>query len=126
MEIKNLIPKSKSDYTVIEGLKKLSFEEIKPIIPDLLEWLQDINWPIPNSISDVLKPFADKLTPYLLKILKTNDGTWKLWILTVFGRQTKDECLLKEIGRIAKFPTKDEIADEVNIEAIAILNGDYH
>jgi hypothetical protein len=32
---------------------------------------------------------------------------------------------LDEIERIAKFPTRDEIEAEVDLEAIAILNGDY-
>ena len=45
MEIKHLIPKDKGDYKNIEELKRLSFDEIEPIVPDLLVWLQDINWP---------------------------------------------------------------------------------
>lgn len=126
MNIRELIPKHKDDQNVIEGLKKLSFEEIKPIVPDLLEWLQDINWPIAGPVAEVLKPFSDKLVPDILKILKTNDGIWKLWILTTLARTTKDQTLLKEIERIAKSPTRDEIVEEVNIEANSILNGDYN
>lgn len=126
MEVRHLIPKNKGDYEVIGELKKLSFDEIKPIIPDLLEWLQDINWPIAKCIAEVLEPFADNLTPYLLEILETNDGIWKLWILTIFGRNTENEIFLKEIVRIAKFPTLDEIEEEVNVEALAILNGNYN
>jgi hypothetical protein len=125
MDIQELIPKHKDDQEVIEALKKLSFEEIKPIVPELLEWLQDINWPIARPVAEVLKPFSDQLVPEILKILKTNDGIWKLWILTTLARTTKDQTLLKEIERIANYPTRDEIEDEVNAEAIAILNGDY-
>ena len=125
MDIQELIPKHKDDQEVIEALKKLSFEEIKPIIPELLEWLQDINWPIARPVAEVLKPFSDKLVPDILNILKTNDGIWKLWILTTLAKTTKDQTLLKEIERIANYPTRDEIEDEVNAEAIAILNGDY-
>lgn len=126
MNIKDLVPKEKGDHENIQKLKNLSFEEIQPIIPDLLIWLQDINWPISGDVADVLKPFADKLTPYFTEIFKTNDGLWKLWILTFFGRGTKDEILLNEITRIANFPTKDEMDDEVDLEAQAILNGDYN
>ncbi|MFB6457107.1 DUF5071 domain-containing protein [Chitinophaga sp. Hz27] len=125
MDIRELIPKHKDDQEVIEALKKLSFEEIKPIVPDLLTWLQDINWPIAARIAEVLKPFSDRLVPDILTVLKTNDGIWKLWILTNLVRSTKDETLLKELERIAKHPTKDEIEEEVNVEAIAILNVDY-
>jgi hypothetical protein len=40
-------------------------------------------------------------------------------------RTTTNPMLLTEIERIAKFPTRDEIEEEVNMEAIAILNGEY-
>jgi hypothetical protein len=84
-----------------------------------------MNWPIARPIAEVLEPFSDKLVPEILKILKTNDGIWKLWILSILARKTNESRLLEEIERIAKFPTKDEIDEEINIEAIAILNGDY-
>lgn len=122
MNIRKLIPKHKDDQEVIEGLKKLSFEEIKPIVPDLLEWLQDMNWPIARPVADVLEKYSDQLVPDILKILKTNDGIWKLWVLMHLSRNTKDKALLKEIERIAISPIRDEFEEEVNIEANAILN----
>ncbi|MNL13746.1 hypothetical protein D3C87_1346630 [compost metagenome] len=125
MDIKALIPKNKFDEEVIDGLKALSFDQLKPIIPELLEWLQDMNWPIARPIADILEPHVDRMVPELIKIFKTNDGMWKLWILINLARHTKDPLLLSEIARIAKFPTKDEVEDEVHLEATAILNGDY-
>ena len=125
MDVKYLIPKNKFDEKVINELKNLSFQQLEPIIPGLLEWLQDMNWPVARPITDILAPFADRITPELIKILKTDDGMWKFWILINFGRNTTDPLLLSEIDRIAKFPSRDEIEDEVNLEAIAILNGDY-
>lgn len=126
MNIEELIPKHKDDQKVIEGLKWLSFEEIKPIIPNLLEWLQDINWPIARPIAEILKPFSDNIVPEIIKILSTNDGLWKWGTLTTLARTTTNPMLLTEIERIAKFPTRDEIEEELDIEAIAILNGDYN
>lgn len=125
VDIRKLIPKHKDDQIVIEQLKKLSFEEIKPIVPDLLEWLQDINWPISGSVAEILRPFTDEIVSDIINVLKTNDGIWKLWVLTMLLRTTKNQLLLKEVHRIAKFPTKDEIEEEVTDEANAILNGDY-
>jgi hypothetical protein len=63
MDIRELIPKDKGDEKVIEQLKKLSFEDIEPIISDLFQCLQDMNWPIARPIADVLEPFSDKLVP---------------------------------------------------------------
>lgn len=88
----------------------------------MLEWLQDINWPIAGPIADILKPFSDQLVPDIIKILQTNDGIWKLWILKTLVRNNKDETLLNELKRISMSPTKDEIEGEVDIEASEILN----
>lgn len=125
MNIRELIPEHKDDQEVIERLKKLSFEEIKPIIPDLLEWLQDMNWPIAGPVAEILKPFSDNIVPEIIKILKTTDGFWKWGTLTTLARTTTNQMLLTEIERMAKFPTRDEIEEGLNVEAIAILNGDY-
>jgi hypothetical protein len=125
MNIRELIPKDKFDEEVIDRLKALSFEQINPIIPELLEWLQDINWPISGPIAQLLNPFVNRITPEIIKILKTDDGLWKLWILVTLTRTTTDPVLLAEIERIAKCPTRDEIEEGVNLEAISILNGDY-
>lgn len=125
MNIQELIPQHKDDQKVIEELKKLSFEEIKPIIPDLLEWLQDMNWPIAEPIAEVLKPFSDRIVTEIIKILTTNDGLWKWGVIISLARTTTNPMLLSEIERMAKSPTRDEIEEELDIEAIAILNGDY-
>lgn len=125
MDVKQLIPKDKHDHKVIAGLKALSFEQLEPIVPELLEWLQDANWPIAGSVADILEPFVDRIIPEIIKILRTDDGLWKLWVLVLLIRYTTNPLLLIEIERIAKFPSRDEIEDEVNLEAIAILNGDY-
>ena len=77
MDIKELIPKHKDDQKVIAGLKKLSFEQMKPIVPKLLEWLQDMNWPIAGPIAEVLKPFENRITAEIIKILKTDDGVFR-------------------------------------------------
>jgi hypothetical protein len=123
MDVRKLIPRNKHDHEVINDLQKLSFEQLKPIIPDLLIWLQDMNWPIASSIADILSPYIDRITPEIIEILKTDDGMWKFWILN-FAKTTTDPLLLSEIERIAKFPTRNEIEDEVNLIAISILNGE--
>lgn len=122
MNIKTLIPKDKFDFETIGKLKMYSFEEIEPIIPNLLEWLQDMNWPISKSIADFLIPFSEKISPEILKILQGKDEMWKYWILLTFGKITKDKLVLQEITRIVQNPTKDEIDNDVLEIAKEILN----
>ncbi|MBS7562916.1 DUF5071 domain-containing protein [Mucilaginibacter sp. Bleaf8] len=125
MDVKELIPKHKHDHKSIAKLKELPFEQIRPIVPDLLEWLQDLNWPIAKPLADTLKPFIERFIPELIGILNTNDVMWEYSILISLLRNTTHPLLLAEIERIAQYPTEDEIENEVNQEAIDILNGDY-
>jgi hypothetical protein len=125
MNVKDLVPKDKFDLQVIQELEKLSFEQLAPIIPNLLEWLQDMNWPVAKPIANVLEPFVDRMIPNIIKILKSDDTLWKLWILISLLRKTTNPNVIIEITRLAKYPSREEIENEVDIEAIAILKGDY-
>lgn len=122
MNIKTLIPKDKFDFETVEKLKNYSFKEIEPIIPVLLEWLQDMNWPISRSIAELLIPFSEKISSEILKILQSEDQVWKYWILITFGETIMDKMVLNEIERIVKHPTKDEIDEEVFEIAVKIIN----
>ncbi|KAF2512683.1 DUF5071 domain-containing protein [Flavobacterium zhairuonense] len=122
MKIKNLIPKDKFDFETVEKLKGLSFDQIEPIIPNLLEWLQDMNWPISKSIAELLIPHTEKISLEILKILQSEDQVWKYWILLTFGEIIKNEIVWNEIKRISRNPTKDEVDEEVFEIAKEIIN----
>lgn len=125
MNIKTLIPKDKFDFETIEKLKSYSFEEIKSIVPELLEWLQDMNWPISKSVAEYLIPHTEKISSEVLKILQSQDQVWKYWVLIIFGEIIKDKMVLNEIQRIAENPTKDEIEEEVSEIAKEIINKSF-
>jgi hypothetical protein len=118
---KDLIPKDKHDIQRAENLKNYSYSELKPIIPELLEWLQDLNWPVAKPISEYLKSINENISQEILAILKTNDSVWKYWIISIFGKITNDNFFRNEIIRIATNPTKDEVAEEVDKIADEII-----
>lgn len=119
----HIIPRGKDDQEAIENLKNCSFNEIKEYVPQLLEWLQDGNWPVSTPVFNYLLPHVNDIEDEILKILGTDDGMWKYWILGLisnFPGKVSDR-MLQEVKRIAEHPTKDEIADEVQKEAIDVL-----
>ncbi|MDR6463354.1 DUF5071 domain-containing protein [Chryseobacterium sediminis] len=121
--IRDLIPKSKGDLSTAEKLTNYSYEELKEIIPNLLEWLQDMNWPVAKPVSEYLESINDKITTELLSILKSNDDeVWKYWIITIFGPITQSPIIKNEIIRIATYPTENEIIEEVYQVAKGIVN----
>lgn len=119
--IQDLIPKDKHDLETAEQLKNYTYDELKEIIPDLLEWLQDINWPVAKPVSDYLKSIHSEITDELLFVLKSDDGAWKYWVITVFGPVVESVLIQKEILRIAHFPTKNEKDEEMNLVALEIV-----
>lgn len=122
MDIKTLIPKDKFDYETVDRLKSCSYDQIESIIQELLEWLQDMNWPISQPIAEYLLPFSEKIAPEILKILQGKDEVWKYWMLVTFGKITKDKLVLEEINRMAKNPTQEEADNEVSEIANEIIN----
>ncbi|RXZ77430.1 DUF5071 domain-containing protein [Paenibacillaceae bacterium] len=117
MDILGLIPTHKSDFQNVEKLKGLDIKLVKPIIPELLEWLQDMNWPIANDIEDLLINFQKDLVPYIRNVLNTKDGTWKYFLLHGLVKRLPDNILLilkPDLERMYINPTDDEKYEELD------------
>ena len=123
MNIRDLIPKDKGDTATVEKLKNYSIDEVRPIIPDLLEWLQDMNWPVAGPVADYLETIKEHLTEDILKILKGDDDIWKYWTLRVFyiGAKPSDKETISVLTRIASQPTFGERENEIDSLAKEIL-----
>ena len=131
-EIKNLVPKDKFDTSTIDELHKLSDEEIECIIPELLEWLQDMNWPVADAVVYILLQHKNVVEKYLLDLLKPDniDETWKhniiqylLWEWEESSDLDKD--IITEIERIVEHPTEGEVLEEVDWGACELLYKEY-
>jgi hypothetical protein len=112
--MKNYIPKNKFDFEAVERLELLSFEKFKSDIPKLLEWLQDMNWPVAHRIAKYLTPHIREMKFELLNILSSDDGMWKYWIVCSLIAQSPNKLgpdLITAIKRIAEQPSKIEIED---------------
>ncbi|AYN03199.1 DUF5071 domain-containing protein [Flavobacterium sp. 140616W15] len=114
MNTTDLIPKDKHDIERAENLKNYSYSELKSIIPELLEWLQDCNWPVAKPVSEYLGSINGDISKEILDIFETNDDVWKYWTISIFGKITNDKFIRDEIIRIAMNPTKGEIIEEVD------------
>jgi hypothetical protein len=116
--LKNLIPKDKFDEEAVEKLYEYTFDELEPIMSDLLEWLQDGNWPVSRPLHVFLLTLpADKLGPYLMKILEGTDYDWKYFLISFLGHRkdgVKYEQFINEIKRIAENPTAVERGCELD------------
>jgi hypothetical protein len=124
--IKTLVPKDKHDmdFDKITDFYWYNYAELKPIIPELLKWLQDLNYPVAKPISQHLKTMLPDIITDLIPILESEDGIWKYNILQVFFIETPSDHYLKIeelIKKLAYSPTDNDIKEEVNLLAIEIL-----
>jgi hypothetical protein len=118
----SLIPKDKSDNSSIEKLKEIEVSEAEPILGELLEWIQDINWPIAQELIKVLPRFHSLLISNLKLIFESDDDIWKCYALCLL-KDFPDESVIKlypEIARMVKYPTNGELEEGVNEYAIEV------
>ena len=116
MKAQNLIPKSKGDLATAQMLFSYSYEEIRSIIPQLLEWIQDMNWPVAQPVSEYLASISENISEELVEVLQGDDNIWKYWCIHVFGLWSEkriDPLMEKEIRRIVNKPTQGEIQEKV-------------
>ena len=121
MNVKELIPKNKKDNNNISKLYNLTDKEIKPIIYDLLEWIQDYNRPVAQDLIPVLIKREDLVFPYIKDILNGSDPMWKYWVMDLLIPHFSDEhkiILKNDIIKLINNPKKDEDSEAVREIAI--------
>ena len=124
-KLRELLPHEKGDTERAEAIVALGYPAVAPILPDLIEWLQDCNWPVAHVLSPFLAQIGLPLLPPVRAVLATNDYQWKYWVLLRLVEPSPDLvfALHDEITRLAVHPTAAEILEELDYVAQEILDG---
>lgn len=80
-ELRAALPRGKDDQPSIERIRALDYPAIDPILPHLMTWLQDMNWPIAGQIATLLIQIGRPLLPHIRRVLESNNDLWKYWVL---------------------------------------------
>ncbi|CAM3502153.1 DUF5071 domain-containing protein [Brevibacillus invocatus] len=124
MNVRDFIPQHKMDHEKTGQLKKLDKDLIRSVIPELMTWLQDGNWPVYPEIRDVLLPLGNELVPHIRYVLETTDEDWKYFVLTGLVSKLSKETIVQmkpELIRIAYNPSESEAASELDEVARELL-----
>ncbi|WP_213546282.1 DUF5071 domain-containing protein [Vannielia litorea] len=124
MEPHPCLPTDKHDVEAVRRAAALSPVALEPLLPDLLEWLQDANWPVASPVADCLAGAGPALLPPLRRILRGDDGAWKYWLLELLPPRLPAplfEALRPEIERLASAPTPEDRREEVHLAARGAL-----
>jgi hypothetical protein len=122
--LNDLLPKDKFDFDKVETLKGLNRGEFISLLPELLEWIQDMNWPIAPKIAELLLDFPNEIIPHIRNVFETQDNEWKFWCLEVLVKPLPVDTrkvLKNDLIRLAERPTEGERLEEVDVKAQEIL-----
>jgi hypothetical protein len=116
-QYQDILPRDKSDQERVDQISTLNLREKQELIPYLVEWIQDINWPISFNVIELLLNHPDETIPHIKKVLLTNDGDWKANCIYYFIRKLPDRYkfqFINELEKIVQNPTIDEKYSEVD------------
>ena len=124
MDINNCIPKDKFDTAAIKLARQIGFPALNPILSDILEWVQDANWPIAAETAALLSNAGLEILPHVKAILRSDDGIWKYWTIDLVVRNSSSDVLLElrnDLVRLTESPTQDDQREDVAAVALSIL-----
>lgn len=120
----DLLPRHKYDNDRIEMILKMDRDKILPLLPCLLEWIQDTNWPVAPSVLKILLTFPEEIVPHVKDVLASDDDNWKWFILhfLVIELPVESKVQFEEyLTRVAETPTQNELDEELDEIAKEIL-----
>ena len=119
------VPQHKSDLSKAQCATAAGYPFVAPILPELIKWLQDYNWPVAKVLAPFLASIGKPVLSEVRSILLTNDDLWKYWVLTAIVRHWPSDLvaeLRSELVRLAKSPEASERSEELDVIARELLN----
>ncbi|MED5595698.1 DUF5071 domain-containing protein [Janthinobacterium sp. P210006] len=117
------LPRDKHDTQHAQALIALPWDDVAPAMPQILEWVQDANWPVAGVLLPYLAGIGVRLAPHIKTVLAGNDEQWKYFVLQGIVRHSRElACELDgELQRFAHAPTMGELEEGVAEVAREIL-----
>jgi hypothetical protein len=122
--MKSFLPKDKFDFESLQILKETHPSIIIENSSKLLEWLQDLHWPVSHEISRILRPLVNDIKNQIIFVLQSDEADWKYNVIYIFfveAKQKIDIELKNELVKIIDNPTyweKEEEVDRIARESI--------
>ena len=123
-EIRNLIPRSKSDVEMVKMIAEAGYPAIAPILDDLMVWTDDPNSPICVPLIEYLVPLGMPMVEPIRRVLRGDDVDDKSFCLRAMVADLPLDArmaLSDDLHRLAEAPTEAERYADVDTEARAIL-----
>jgi uncharacterized protein (DUF433 family) len=118
------VPRDKHDHEAAERAIAAGYPAVEPVLPELLEWMQDTNWPVAQTLEPFLASIGTPLIPHLESILRTNDHIWKAWVISRIIEPSKNlaQHFRNTLESISKQDSQDEDDEWLAETAQSVLN----
>lgn len=121
LNIANL-PTDKHDFKSIERLSGLEESHVIPLIPELLEWVQDMNWPIAAAVADLLQKYKVYTLPHIEAVfLLRNDSIWIHNILVYLMNEWDSGSVSALSSSILKLAQASDVYEDTDLMAVEML-----
>ena len=80
--------------------------------------------PVAEQTVELLSGSGPEIVPHIRRMLVSDDSVWKYWVLSrLCGRLSPVDLvqLIPDIARLADQPSDEDVAEEVDVEARALL-----
>ncbi len=113
----------KSDVDRARRLVALGYPRVAPVLPFMLEWIQDCNWPVADELLPFFASVGRPMLPEIKRVFATNDDVWKYWCILLLGRMDLEilEEMRAHLDAVARQPTRGEEEEGVAEEARNLL-----
>lgn len=124
MNLNDCIPQDKFDHAAVANAAAVGYPAINKILPELLEWLQDLNWPVAQEVAELLADAGPEISPHLCDVLRHDDNCWKHSIMQTLAKDINLDAwhiIESDVLRIANDPSNGEKLEEVDLVAREVL-----
>jgi hypothetical protein len=90
-------------------------------ISELLEGIQDMNWPNAERIVEILKPISKQSLPYVKLVLNSDDTVWKYWVLNQLVCNWPKDLVMEIESDLIDMSIKFDVEEELDLTALRIL-----
>ncbi len=114
----------KHDTATANGLIKAGYPAVERLLPYMLEWIQDSNWPVARALIPFFASIGVAAANEIRRVFTTTDDEWKASCLLVLDQAGSELIreLAPELEAIAADATPGEIASEVDKQARELLS----
>ena len=125
-ELRALIPETKHSLDKAQKLVDLGYPAVAPVLREIFEWVQDINWPVAKIFAPFLANIGQHCHEHIEFVLMSDDSMWKYWVLEeIVAKMEPDDrrALRPLLLRAQEHLSEADLRDEVGLAMAEVLQG---